>query len=106
MTLMELSSALGNVLNELDRALQTPGLSDADWQSLYALRKHLDDQQRSLVAEQIDDENASFQDLTSQLKVASAQLTQVIGDINKVEQTIGLLSQIASYGDKILSLVG
>ena len=103
MTLIEVATTIGTVLTELDTTLQTPGLSDADWQTLYALRKHLDDQQRDLIGESIKEADAKYQALTTQLSSASSELTKSIGDLAKVGKVIGIVSQIASYADKILN---
>lgn len=106
MTLIDVATTIGNVLTQIDTTLQTPGLSDPDWQTLYALRKHLDDQQRDLIGESIDEADATYQTLTTQLNAASTQLRAVIGDLTKVGTTIAKVSQIASYADQILKLVG
>ena len=105
MTLIDLASAIGDVLTQIDTTLQTPGLSDADWQTLYALRKHLDDQQRDLIGESINEADAQYKSLTAQLNTASAQLKNTIGDLSKVATVISTVSQIAAYADQILSLV-
>jgi hypothetical protein len=105
MTLIDVAAAIGNVLTRLDTTLQTPGLSDADWQTLYALRKHLDDQQRELIGESIDAGNAAYQALTAQLEAASTELTNDIGDLARVSKVIATVSQIASYADKILNML-
>jgi hypothetical protein len=102
MTLIEVATTIGTVLTQLDTTLQTPGLSDADWQTLYALRKHLDDQQRDLIGESIKEADAEYQSLTTELSSASSELTKSIGDLAKVGKVIGIVSQIASYADKIL----
>ena len=106
MTLIDVATTIGNVLTQLDTFLQTPGLSDADWQTLYALRKHLDDEQRDLIGESINEADATYQALTAQLKTASTALTNVIGDLTKVGNVISVVSQIASYADQILKLAG
>ena len=105
MTLIDLASAIGDVLTQIDTTLQTPGLSDADWQTLYALRKHLDDQQMDLIGESINEADAHYKSLTAQLNTASAQLKNTIGDLSKVATVISTVSQIAAYADQILSLV-
>jgi hypothetical protein len=105
MSLIEVATVIGNVLTQIDITLQTPGLADPDWQTLYALRKHLDDEQRDLIRESIEEENDEYQALTTQLNNASAQLKTVIGDFSKVATTISIISQIASYADQILKLV-
>jgi len=105
MTLIEVATTIGNVLTHLDTMLQTPGLSDPDWQTLYALRKHLDDQQRDLIGESINESDAEFQTLTTQMKSAAADLAKTVADLAKVNKVIGIVSQVASYADKILDKV-
>src|SRR5216684_4530109 len=103
MTPIEVATLIGDVLTQIDATLQTPGLDDADWQTLYALRKHLDDMQRDLIGESINEADATYQALTTQLKDANTELTAVIGDLAKVSKVIDIVSQIASYADKILN---
>jgi hypothetical protein len=105
MTLIEVATMIGNVLTQLDTTLQTPGLKDGDWQTLYALRKHLDDQQRELVGESLAEENPAYQSITAQLKSANTELATVLGDLTKVSKVIATVSQIASYADKILNML-
>jgi len=105
MTLIDVATLIGNVLTQLDATLQTPGLSDPDWQTLYALRKHLDDQQRELIGESIKEGDATYEKLAAQLKAANTELATVIGDLTKVSKVIATVSQIASYADKILNMV-
>ncbi|HUZ48058.1 MAG TPA: hypothetical protein VMW54_15605 [Terriglobia bacterium] len=105
MTLIELATTIGDILTEIDTRLQTPGLSDADWQTLYALRKHLDDQQRALIEENIKEEDATFQALTSKISDASNKLASIISDLTKVGNVISTVSQIAADVDQVLKLV-
>lgn len=105
MTLIEVSVNIGNVLTQIDTILQTPGLSDSDWQTLYALRKHLDDEQRDLIGRSIDEANARYQALTTQLEAATDELTNVIGDITKTAEIINGVAKICSYADGILDVI-
>src|SRR2546428_4838015 len=105
MTLIEVVTMIGDDLTQIDTRLQTPGLSEADWQTLYALRKHLDDEQRDLVGESIIEGDAAYEALTTQLNTASTQLENDIGDLTKVASVIATVSQIASYVDQILKIV-
>lgn len=105
MTLIELAQAIGDVLTQIDTMLQTPGMSDSDWQTLYALRKHLDDEQRDLIGKSIKEADATYQQLTTKLSAASTQLKTVLGDLTKVGNVISIVSQIASYADQILKRV-
>jgi septation ring formation regulator EzrA len=104
MTLIEVAKVIGDDLTQIDTTLQTPGLSDADWQTLYALRKHLDDIQRNLIQESINEADQKYQALTTQLQQASNQLATVITDLSKVSKIIAMVAQIAAYADGILNL--
>lgn len=104
MTLIEVAKLIGDDLTQIDTTLQTPGLSDADWQTLYALRKHLDDMQRDLIQESINEADQKYQALTTQLQQASNQLATVITDLSKVGNIIAMVAQIAAYADGILHL--
>jgi septation ring formation regulator EzrA len=103
MSLIDDATTIGNVLTQIDTALQTPGLSEADWQTLYALRKHLDDLQRDLIKASINQADQTYQELTAQLKTASSQLTT---DLTKVQNAIATVAQIASYADQLLKVAG
>jgi hypothetical protein len=105
MTLIKVVTMIGDDLTQIDTRLQTPGLSEADWQTLYALRKHLDDEQRDLVGKSINEGDATYDALTTQLNTASTQLENDIGDLTKVASVLATVSQIASYVDQILKIV-
>ena len=104
MTLIEVAKVIGDDLTQIDTTLQTSGVADADWQALYALRKHLDDLQRELIGESIEQGNVQYQALTTQLKDASKELAQALADVKKVGEAITILSQIAAYADQMLKL--
>jgi hypothetical protein len=97
------AKTIGDDLTLLDTTLQSGNLSDADWQTLYAQRKHLDDQQRDIISKSLSQEDAEYQQATTSLKDASAELAKTIGDLTKVSKIISTVSQIASYADKILN---
>jgi len=105
MTLVQLVTTIGNVLTQIDTTLQTPGMQDPDWQTLYALRKHLDDLQRDLVRKSIDEADDAYKALTTKLNASNSELKKVIGDVAKVGNVISEVSKIASYVDQILKLV-
>ena len=106
MTLIEVAKVIGDDLTQIDTTLQTPGLSDADWQTLYALRKHLDDIQRDLIQESINEADQKYQALTTQLQQASNQLATVITNLSKVSDIIATVAQVAAKADEILNLAG
>jgi hypothetical protein len=107
MTPIELATLIGNVLTQVDSKLTDPALpmSDPNWQTLYALRKHLDDLQRALVQASIAEDDPSYPVLTKQIVDASADLQTVIKDAAKVTSAIAALSQIAGSLDQVLKLV-
>jgi peptidoglycan hydrolase CwlO-like protein len=105
MTLIELARTIGDVLTEIDTVLQNPKLSDWNWQILFALRKHLDDQQRELVGELFDQEDANYEELTQKLEDATDDLKDLIGDIKKVSSVIKKISEVAAVLDKLIGLV-
>jgi hypothetical protein len=106
MTPIQLATLIGNVLTQLDSKLSDPAfpMSDPNWQTLYALRKHLDDLQRSLVQASIEEGDPLYTGLTQQITAANTDLQTVINDITKVNAMINDLSQIASAVDQILKL--
>ena len=92
-------------MTQIDTTLQMPGLLDPDWQNLYALRKHLDDEQRQLVQVSINEADAAYHKLTVDLVAASNTLETTIKDLAKVSSTMKVVSQIASLVDQVLKLV-
>jgi len=107
MTQAELVTAIGNTLTQIDSTLMDPDLINqaAKWQQVYAMRKHLDDQQRVLVAATIQADDASFQTLTGQIQQAIKQLQQVIDNLKKIDSTINTIAQISADLDEILKAV-
>ena len=106
MTLIQLVTTIGNVLTQIDTALQTPGMQDPEWQTLYALRKHLDDGQRDLVRKSINEADNAYKALTTKLNTASNELKNALSDLTKVGNVITEVSKITSYVDQILKQVG
>lgn len=104
MTQAELVTAIGNTLTKMDDTLIDPNLvsQPAKWQQVYALRKHLDDQQRALVAATIQADDARFQALTVQIQQAIKQLQQAIDNLKKVDSIINTIGQISADLDEIL----
>ena len=102
----ELVTSIGNTLTKIDTALMGDDLLDQPnkWQQLYALRKHLDDEQRLLVKADIDSDDLKFQALSGTIAVATKQLNQKINDMTKVDSIIDIVSQIAANVDSVLQL--
>lgn len=106
MTQAELVTAIGNTLTQMDNTLMDPTLINqpAKWQQVYAMRKHLDDQQRALVSTIIQTDDARFQALTSQIQQAIKQFQQVIDNLKKVDSIINTIAQISADLDEILKV--
>ena len=102
----ELVTSIGNTLTKIDTALMGEDLLDQPnkWQQLYALRKHLDDEQRLLVKADIDSDDLKFQTLSGTIAVATKQLNQKINDMTKIDSIINIVSQIAANVDSVLQL--
>lgn len=107
MTLSDVIKLVGDVLTDIDVLLQSPELpvSSPEWQQLWALRKHLDDEQRELVTSQIEQNTAEYTAITTNLSAANQQLTATLNDITKIGSTIQTVSTIASLADGLLKLV-
>jgi hypothetical protein len=107
MTFIDLATLIGNVLTGIDSKLADPTfpMSDPNWQTLYALRKHLDDQQKRLIQATIVEDDQEYLNLTKQISTASAELKAVISEQAKINTVISDVSQIAAFVDQILKLI-
>jgi hypothetical protein len=105
MTKIEVVTQIGDVLTQIDALLSAPDFSPSqpEWQQLFALRKHLDDQQRELVQEIIKDDTAIFQGLAKQLSAAADSLKKVATDFAKIGSILKTVSEVSAIVDKILS---
>jgi hypothetical protein len=101
-----LVTTIGNALTQLDTALTNSKLNNqpAQWQQLYALRKHLDDQQRAFVQQSIVSDNAAFQALANSIQAATNTLDQEIKVMNQIDSIITVVSQISANLDQVLKL--
>jgi len=108
MTQAELVTAIGDTLTRLDNALMDPDLisQQAKWQQSYAMRKHLDDQQRMLVAAAIKADDVEFQTLTGKIQMALGQLKEVIDNLKKIDKIINIIGQVSADLDVILKTAG
>jgi hypothetical protein len=102
-----LVTTIGNALTQLDTVLTSSALNNqpAQWQQLYALRKHLDDQQRTLVQQSIASDNVAFQALANSIQAATNTLNQEIKAMNRIDSIITVVSQISANLDQVLKLV-
>ena len=105
MTQTDLVNAIGNVLTQIDTALMGLDPSMGQWQQLYALRKHLDDQQRSLVAATIQADDVAFTQAAAVVQLATRQLNAQIAAQNQIDSVIKTVSQISASLDQILKMV-
>jgi hypothetical protein len=105
-TQTDLVTSIGNTLTKLDTALMSSDLADqpAKWQQVYALRKHLDDEQRELVQVDIESDDVDFQTQSNLIATATKQLDQQIGDMTKIDSIINIVAQIAASVDDVLKL--
>jgi DNA integrity scanning protein DisA with diadenylate cyclase activity len=97
---------IGDLLTGIDTILAGPSLdqSSPEWQQLFALRKHLDDQQKELVKAMFDEDTAAFTQLTQRLQGVDSDMQKVIDDVNNVSKIIGYVSKAASVVDQLLSV--
>ena len=103
-----LVTSIGDTLTQLDTELMSSDLSNnqpAKWQQLFALRKHLDDQQRMLVQQSIESDDASLETLANTIQAETKTLNQDIKDITKIDSVINIVSEISSNLDQVLKLV-
>lgn len=105
MTLVELVQTIGQILTALDQLLSDPTLPSSipDWQQIYAMRVHLDNQQRQLVALSIQLDDANYKGITDQLKAANVLLMKQIGQLAKVADVISTVAKVAALADQILA---
>jgi hypothetical protein len=103
----DLAAAISNSLTQLDTILASgnPPFTSPQWQQLFALRKHLDDQQRTLLQETIQSDDAAFQLATGDVKTATTNLTSAIAQQARVDSIINVVAQISSAVDSVLKLV-
>lgn len=106
MTPIKLATLIGNILTQIDGTLSDPSfpMSDPNWQTLYALRKHLDDLQRLLVQATVEAADLAYVQLTKQISAANKDLQIVIKDLDKIDSIVKGVSQIAALVDQVLKL--
>lgn len=107
MTKADLVDLLANVITGLDNALTDDQLlaEPATWQLVYALRKHLDDQQRDVLKTVLQEENAAYQALTVGIEAAANGLEQIIADMKRVDEIVNYVTRISADVDQVLKLV-
>jgi len=107
MTPIQLATLIGNVLTQIDSKLADPQFlsSDPNWQTLFALRKHLDDLQRSLIKANIAERDPSYPGLTKKIADASAEIKAIIKNADQVNRLIKDVSEVAGLVDQVLKLI-
>ena len=107
MTKEDLVVSIGDDLTALDQMLVSPksNMDEAHWQQMFAMRKHLDDQQRQLVKQTIDEDDAVFKSSAALIDTASQKLQGVLGQMNQIDATFRLISQISASLDMILTAI-
>jgi hypothetical protein len=106
MTLVQLVQIIGQILTQLDQILSDPNFltSNPDWQQLYAMRVHLDNQQRQLVALTFQLDDARYDSLTSQITAANTSLKQQIAALANIGNIISSVAKVAALADQIIAL--
>ncbi len=101
----DLVNSIGNTLTLIDNQLMALDPSSAQWNLLFAQRKHLDDQQRALVAEAIRTDDVQFKTLTGLIGKAADELNKQIKAQNQLADAFTTISQISASLDQVLKLV-
>ena len=104
MNLSNLSASISNSLTQLDTILAsgTPTFSSPQWQQLFALRKHLDDQQRILIQQTIQSNDAMFQQAATIVKGATDDLSAAIKGQAEIDSIINIVSEVSADVDSVL----
>lgn len=99
-------ASVGVALTTLDTELNSGDLDDqpAKWQQLYAMRKHLDDQQRALLVKEFQADDVAYQALAKTINAEVTALNKLIKDVTQIDQVINVLANISSNVDQMLKL--
>jgi hypothetical protein len=102
----DLVASISNALTQLDTILASgvPDFGTPQWQQLFALRKHVDDQQRSLLQQTIQADDATFAGAADDVKTATADLTGAIKAGATIDSIINIVAQVSSAVDTVLKL--
>ncbi len=104
---VDLVEMIGDMLTDLDTQLVSPELTanQAKWTQVYALRKHLDDQQRELVKKTIGADDLVLKVNSGLIDTANTQLQAALGDMTKIDSVINIVSQVCASLDQVLKAV-
>ncbi len=107
MTKADLVDLLANVITDLDDALtEEQLLSDPPtWQLVYALRNHLDDQQRDLLKAVLQEEGSAYQALTATIQAAANGLEAIVNQVERIGDVIAYVTRISADVDQVLKIV-
>jgi hypothetical protein len=100
----DLSASISNSLTQIDTILSSgnPPFTSPQWQQLFALRKHLDDQQRSLLQRTIQSDDAVVEQVAGDVKAATTSLNSAIAQQAQIDAIINIVSQVSSAVDAVL----
>ena len=103
----DLVRMIGDMLTDLDELLVDPDLDNhsSAWQMVYALRKHLDDQQRELVKATINADDVGFKAQAGLINAANQKLQGLLDEMAKIDQVIDTVSQVCASLDAILAAI-
>jgi hypothetical protein len=101
-----LAASISNALTQLDTILASgvPDFGTPQWQQLFAMRKHLDDQQRSLLQQTIQADDATFAGAADDVKTATTDLTGAIKAGATIDSIINIVAQVSSAVGAVLKL--
>ena len=108
MSLFEPVQMIGNLLTNIDTTLSRDDFkaSDPRWQHLYALRKHLDDQQRALVASSsINPAPETYAAFTAQVLAANNLVSGAMYEPQRINEAIDQVAKATASIDNLLSYV-
>ena len=105
MTRLELIRLIGDIITEIDVLRGDFSRHTEERNQLDDLRKELDNFQRRLVSDVIDENTPDFQGLTASLKEVNAELRQTINEVSKAAETLQSLVNFVSVVQKIIELI-
>ena len=99
--------SIGDAITQLDVQLMSgdPPSQSAQWQILYAQRKHLDDQQRILVRQIFQADDDTYKIITGMLSIATDALNKEIATTKRIDSIINIVSEISSDVDQLLNAI-
>jgi hypothetical protein len=103
----DVAASISNSITQLDTILAggNPDFGTPQWQQMFALRKHLDDQQRSLLQQTIQADDAAFAGAAVGVKTATADLTAAIQEGAAIDSIINIVAKVSSALDAVLKTV-